>query len=108
MMAKRLLDSCGIRTWLPYAVGLVLVVFSTEALAQSTVDFTRLQVEVESAKTQFLTIAKVIVGLIVTILVVFGIVATIKQLMAKDHGAMWQLLYTAAGVGLGVIALAVF
>ena len=87
---------------------LALAVVLASGSARADLDFGRLRSDVEAAKTDFVDIAKLVVGVVGAVIVVYGLVATAKKMSEKDPSATWQLIYTAGGALLLGVAAGIF
>jgi hypothetical protein len=88
-------------------VALVLVAFvGLGRVARADLDLSKMTTEVESMKSDFLALLKVVLGAVAVVIVVKGLGVVAKKLSTNDPSATWHLVAVGGAAAVLLIAIA--
>jgi hypothetical protein len=93
---------------LPATVGAAVVaVLRWVGVARADIDFTKITTEVETMKSDFLALLKVVMAIAAVVIVVKGMGVVSKKLATNDPHATWHLVGVGAAAAVLLIAIAI-
>jgi hypothetical protein len=75
-------------------------------VARADLDFSKMTTEVESMKSDFLTLLKVVLGAVAVVIVVKGLGVVAKKMSTNDPSATWHLVAVGGAAAVLLIAIA--